>query len=775
MNSLSVRLLYRPMRIGWCIAPGDMSGLRTAVLRNFTLWGGRFNPIIPIWDPEEARRIADVFRVDCLYPLSEASDVTAFVDSQSHRPWFEYGRALITDHGSSKSSAIADLLHPINRLYEEVYKHNPQADPVLTLHEWQSDDALRDVFMMSFGELPPVEECAEDYAGILKTHLRATRTVLAIDQPVPPPDVKMMSLSGFNRAHVEQHYTVRSRSGPGFFVGDSANFDDLVAFWNLRATGEILQFYDPAFAPRLDVSRDFWVQHFPELPRAEWAREPTVWHRGVGFDPAWFGGRVIACHLSSPMWNGLNIKAPVMVFGKADALASVDTSRDTPAISFALTASPVRQEDAFNDNAYVVSVDPGIGLFGDNQNTLNFPFIPELNEFYGRNADYRSNRVRAEPGCIGVIATAGQHHLSLRSISMTRLMTAIFKSIGIDAKPSSAGLICDRLIRQMGGLDDCRVFRIGGVRDLIEGYKPDQSFTRSQAKQTIRGEATDHPLSAYQDLYIEPRGPSSNLTNDAVFAHLLRKEIFRPGLKLACSNCQLDFWRSIDEVKTRNECEYCGHVFNLGPQLKDRDWAFRRSGLFGRNDNQEGALPVILTLQQLSHVHDMAQTISATAMTLTPNGADIEHCETDFVLLASRSDDRRIQIAIGECKTRQPISEQDVKNLMRVASAFPQDRYEVFIVFSKLTAFSGEELDHIRLINHDHRRRAIILTDRELEPWHIYEKAEAEFEIRGFAVSFSDMAEATDAIFLNPKPRLSKDDSVVSPIDPNSEQETKLD
>lgn len=150
-------------------------------------------------------------------------------------------------------------------------------------------------------------------------------------------------------------------------------------------------------------------------------------------------------------------------------------------------------------------------------------------------------------------------------------MKAIFATIGIEAKPSPAGRVCDRLIRQMGGLDSCRVFRIGGVRKLIESYRPDQSFTLSRAKQMIYGKGTDHPLARYQGLYIEQREFGSRLTSDAVFAHLLRKEIFRPGLKLTCPSCQLDYWRSLDDLRTRNECEYCGNLFNLGPQLKDRD------------------------------------------------------------------------------------------------------------------------------------------------------------------------------------------------------------
>jgi hypothetical protein len=453
------------------------------------------------------------------------------------------------------------------------------------------------------------------------------------------------------------------------------------------------------------------------------------------------------------VWNGLNVKAPIMHFGEASVLASVDRSDTVPKLTFALAERPETENGSLSDQKYVVSVEPGIGLYKDDLNTLHLPFTPALNEFYGRNAYYRYDAARAEPGSLGIIVSGSTDHLTIYAVDATRLITALFKSAGIAVNPSPAGLVCSRLIRQMGGLDDCRVFRIGGVRDLIENHDPDQSFTRSTAKLTILAAGTDHPLADYQSLYIEQRAPGSKLTNDAVLAHLLNKEIFRPGLKLSCPSCRLEFWRSVDDVRTRTECEYCGHVFNLGPQLKDRDWAFRRSGLFGRNDNQEGALPVILTLQQLANTLDMTGTTFATALELTPDGADIAKCETDFVLMPRRESDSRVEIAIGECKTRQPITAQDVDNLRRVADAFPEDRFSVYVVFSKLGDFDDDEIALIRTLNQGDRRRAIILTTRELEPWHVYERTEKEFEIDRHGVSLSDMALVTQAVFFDQRRR----------------------
>jgi hypothetical protein len=746
-----VRLRYRPVRVGWCIGRDDWAGLRAAVRRSFTLWGGRFNPLIIIDDPEQARRMVDLYRVDCLHAVGESSAAAAFIDQQSHLPWPASQKQLVLDRGTdARSSAFADLAHPIRRMFDEDFRHHPTHDPCLTLHEWQPDDALHDLFLMTFGALPSPDECAHDYAGLMRLHLKATRTLLRPGEPVPPPQSGFYTLAGFNRAYIGQHYAVRNRRDhPGIFLGSVACFDDLVHYWNLRAADIPLIFRDPDHADRLTPFGEAITAQLRTGEDTGATSGLTVWHQQARpVDAGDFAHPIISSAIVPELWNGLNLKVPVMQFGEASVLASLDESKARSTITFPLAESPLR-EGKWPGDRFMVSIDTGIGLFGDDQQTFNLPFLPALNVFYGREALFHWNTARAEPDSIGAIVSAGTNHLSLRAIEVGELISVLFGSVGIKAAPSAAGRVCTRLIQQMGGLDHCRVFRIGGVRDLIERYSPDQSFTRSEAKRIIFGKDGLHPLSDYRDLYIEPRPPGTALTNDAVLAHLLEKDVFRPGLKLSCPNCQLDFWRSLDEVRTRSECEYCGHVFHLGPQLRDRDWALRRSGLFGRNDNQEGALPVVLALQQLAHVVDLSNRLQTTAVSLQPNGAAITPCETDFVLLTSQGFNHKVQIAIGEAKTRHPISRDDVHNLVRVANAFPSDRFDVFLVFAKLADFSDEELEFIHEANGDYCQRVILLTARELEPWFVYERTVKEFVIDEHAVSLADLARATVDVFFS--------------------------
>lgn len=78
MDTLRVDICYRPMRIAWVIKSGDLDAFRQAVRLSYTLWGGRFNPIVMADREDEARRLVDLFRVDLLLPVGSADEVKRF-------------------------------------------------------------------------------------------------------------------------------------------------------------------------------------------------------------------------------------------------------------------------------------------------------------------------------------------------------------------------------------------------------------------------------------------------------------------------------------------------------------------------------------------------------------------------------------------------------------------------------------------------------------------------------------------------------------------------
>jgi hypothetical protein len=760
MNTLSIRLRYRPLRLGWCVLKGDIEAFRRAVRLSFTMWGGCFNPILPVDDPDLSKALVKLFRVDALVPMSRGNLVDLFLSAHKHLPWPMIRKELFVEtmHGS-KAPTLVDIRHPTIRLYEEFYKNNPNPQPGLDIYEWQAADPLGDVFLCSYGAFPAADETGVDYAALVQASLLGIRDTIQNGREVQIPQMGRETIATLNRAHMARHFAVRNDwDYPGFYVGEADNFDDLVNFWNLRAADIPVQFFDSRYADRLGGKTAYWATTVRPAPPGPFGPQGlALWHRlerPIDDDRQHFGeGALTDCRINMEIWDGFNVSAPIMYFGDATALASIDQGDKATTMSFALTDKPFVDDRNAHNQRYILSVDPGIGLFGNEQATLHAPFIPELNEFYGRNAHFIWNAARSEPESLGVITSVSTDNQSLRALNVSELVSKIFETVGIEAAPSKPGLVAATLIRQMGGLDGCRPFKIAGVRTLIENHRPDQSFDRGAAMQTIKGQGTDRPLSEYRWLYIGQRKRGTELKTGAVLSYLLEKGVFRAGLKFDCPSCQLEFWRSLDDVRSRLECEYCGHAFNASPQLRDKAWAFRRSGLFGNDNHQEGAIPVLLTLQQLVNVHRMYHGCFTTAMTLRQKGAATRPCETDFVFVTESGSDHRIQIAIGECKTRKPITPDDVTNLMAIAEAFPTDRYDIYLVFARLTPFSAEETDLIKQVNSRYHSRAIMLTERELEADFVYERTAQEFDFLQTAASFEDMVAATVRVFFEERKR----------------------
>ncbi|HET9366387.1 MAG TPA: hypothetical protein VFP71_15380, partial [Candidatus Angelobacter sp.] len=458
------------------------------------------------------------------------------------------------------------------------------------------------------------------------------------------------------------------------------------------------------------------------------------------------------------MWQGYSLQPPLMHFGDKSILAAISTESDLPNYSFQLPDKPFVDEDDFHTQHLAVSVRPPLFRPKKLGTTFFAPFLPELNDFYRRNATFPGTGVRVEVRGLGIVTEADVSTLTVTGFRTQELISRVFSVFGFKAEISHAGRFATRLIEQMGGIQGCRVFKIRGVRRLIEQYSPLKSFTKSAAIQLIRDINPVTKVSnfgKYESLFIKYR-ETPKLTPELVFNYLAEKDVFRVGLALKCPSCELDFWVPLDDAKTEIQCEYCGNRFNIMPYLHDRDWAYRRSGLFGRDDHQQGSIPVALTIQQLETIlhGSLRSTIFVGGQQIKMMGPPSKECEVDFVALV-QDVHGRIQIAFGECKTgHYGITAQDVGNLSVLADAFPRERVQPFIVFSKTSPFTEAEIELCRKAQGKAwEQRVILLSDRELEPYYAYEDAANEFEVKPSASSLDMMAMATQTIYFHPKRR----------------------
>ncbi len=760
MDTLRVDICYRPLRIGWAIRAGNIDAFRKAVRLSHTLWGGRYNPIVVVDHEEEATRILDVFRVDLILPIGDSEQVKEFPKRFPYliKPFF-IDTLFIGGLHEPKQAQVLDIHNALVYL-RDTPEWKAVKDRGFRVYAWQADDPLADLFIVQLGAYPTAEEIGIDYQDMLIQAAEATECAMDSALPIPLDVLDHPTVAYLPRHGLSRHYSVTAGwDWPGFFLGDITNVDDLVCHWNLRAADIPLWFVDPKHLERYSGILPAWEKRMREMVthRPDFERDIAVWSRRESIDrdnidemrkP--FGDiRLMACPVSIHSWNGRNIRPPMMHFGQVSTLGVVGQEGGKSKVSFSLNDKPFCADIWFHTQHLVASISFVGGLYGDEQHTLNPPFIPELNEFYARTMHFEYDKLRIEPEGIGLIIDAADTDTFLYGLPVAELFEKIFGMAGFSVKLSSGGLIARQLIARLGGLHGADLFKIPGVRRLLKTHGPTAAFTKRSALQLIGGKDPANPNVKFEDPF------GRKLEAGAVFSNLVEKGLYRIGRELTCPNCRMNSWVSLDVLEQKVVCELCGHEYDATTQLVDGEWHYRRSGLLGAEKNAQGAIPVILTLHQLktNMRHALRECMYSPSLNLeSEHGAAVTRCEVDLAWLMARPYPSRTAIILGECKDQGIIDANDIDNLRRVADALPRERFEVFVLLAKLCPFTPEEIVNAKTLNDKYQARAILLTARELEPWRIYDRAKAEFGIDKYAGDPEDLAQATAQMYFREQP-----------------------
>ena len=615
MDTVRVDVSYRPLRIGWALAAQDVEACRHAARLNHALWGGRFNPLLPVDRPDHARQLAESFRVDVVLPIGTAAETVAFAESfrHLHSPFHGDG-VFVGDPPWDTKANVLDVHNLFSHAYQKRNNRELRRSGA-RLYTWSQDDPLADMFLMHLGQYPAPDQIGIDYQRIFRDAAAPKEVLLDSAVPVRAGILNHPTIAYFSRHGLERHYRVPAGGWdlPGFYLGSLADPIDFVTYWNVRAADIPLLFVDGAYLARYERLIPAWhkrmrvliAQRQRELTPhvAVWSRErDTACVRQIFRDL-----ELSYCPVSDDLWNGLNIVPPMMHFDTVSTLGIVTREHEHPRVSFALGAKPFAGDVWFHTQHLVASVNfLGNPLFSDDLHTLEPPHIPELNEFFGRSM-HTYDTIRVEwDGAVGIVIDAADSDASLTAIPTRELFNRVFSLAGYTAAPSSGGLLTRQIISMLGGLQGGRAFKIPGVRRLLRTHGPTAHFTKRKALQLIGSKDPDNPAARFSDherLFIEQRPIAEKLTPTAVFAYLVEKGVFRIGRSLTCAHCGLRGWTPIEALSRDVRCELCGRSHDATRQLVAGDWEYRRSGLLGVEKNVQGAIPVLLTLQQPGREH----------------------------------------------------------------------------------------------------------------------------------------------------------------------------
>jgi hypothetical protein len=289
---------------------------------------------------ELAESLVDRFRVDLLFPVADTEPITSFVKAHDYLHWPDFDRVLfheawqhVPPHG-----AFVDVYHAARGIREARVRRRKILLPV-----WEDDDPLALALLAMIGRYPAPSSRVPDYEEMLAQILGIERLVIQSTDPVPPEIRTRLTPSRLTAVDLDA-----DEPGPdnGIYVGDADNLEDLVNFWNIRAAGAGLVFYDPRHAARLTSVLDSHRRWLASVPARPWQRDGAISiYRREQLREAPVPeelGRVLSYSVGPVSWNGLNIKPALRYWEERPALGSVDESEHRPSLTFALPEKPVR-------------------------------------------------------------------------------------------------------------------------------------------------------------------------------------------------------------------------------------------------------------------------------------------------------------------------------------------------------------------------------------------------------------------------------------------------
>lgn len=720
MPPTTLSIKYRPLRIGMLVDAGDVEGVVASAGINTLLWGGIYNPIIPVKPGDKTA--SDLIR-DTGIDVIKAVNPSTHIEEVANR--FPYLREMdgnfreffYEEWRSKKKLRFLDSMNIVEYYWNRDLKHTKDGEKTnCALVKWEADDSLANVFALQFGFFPSDLDLKADHEHAYLNGLRASKVEIGLGEELD--DTVLGKMCPITATYSELTGSSRWGPDPGFYLGTPDSFDDLVNFWNLRVQGCRL-----LYIPTSD--RDRYASaiqaHVSALDKQQ-ARSPhvddpiVIYHRGRAeeeveeFRQSIESSRRVLIQDRSDRYVG---RPSHHYFDSDRAHAHVEQRETSYTVTVELPQMKFLSEDSRRrDRQHLAVAISASGEYNYPNHTLRIPSLPALNEFYSREIGMGPWDLRTEDDAFAKVISTTDSSLYLTPIHYKHLIQRLFQEAGIRAETSQPGRLTERVIERFEDIDGARVLKVRGVRELLQKLKPQDSVTWSRAKQVIW---TTGNFGDFEDLYIEPR-ETPKLTPEAVLDFLLRKEIFRAGIELKCSSCHLPNWCSLASIDDHWKCEYCGAEAITSVQLRHRgDWRFRKSGLFARDNNQEGAIPVILTLYAFLRVLDFGDFVYSTNLELSS-----PKCETDLCVLQYRSG-QSTEIAIGECKSEGgEITQDDVAKLSKVREKLQAAGLECYVVFSKTAdAFSDQEL---ALFNGmvDDGIPVVLLLNKELEPYHPY-------------------------------------------------------
>ncbi|MCL4354061.1 hypothetical protein M1349_01150 [Patescibacteria group bacterium] len=768
MRTLYVTQELRPLRI--CFVVGrDNKSLLKAIAINTTLWGGIYNPIVQFKKSNKAqiRRnlgLIKEFDPDFIVDFSGGlpEDIKQKVDQQVLNP-----NDFFFTEEEDKKKGYRIGLRTYGAFIDDLPETGiPDKDKERLSLITTTERGSRVFFAIIFGSLD--KNMSPDIADLVDKHLKLPSLKLTFEDYKVIKDSKYIGPIAITTTQLRIMGGGGGFSGSLLYVGDHNNREDLIEYWNLRASGRNVYFLPIIDYKKFEEQTKSFIEgayideRFNRLD-LDLQIAPSLIKNQKKFEE-------VANWISNKLGSNLVRRLWIASWGKRSKMVSPDIncitplySRDKIPVAFSseeissFTASAPRFIDDlfYKDDAWAVNLS-FIGFFED-QFVIDLPNQEGMLDIARRDLIFgRWDQVRVSSKGLVYYPDSKNDIISLNPVSVEKVVDTIFDKIGYIRRQSPPGIFAQKILQLMKDVDGCRVFKVKGVREalakmnrdegevIIDGRKVRGQMAKPRPMtgrdiKDIIGCTTDDEFGSknwIQEMYGDLTlyyGQPKPLNPETILNYLITKKLITVGRKFKCINCSTEEWYKIGTFSATFKCINCLFSQDI-PRLDDLNWFYKTEGLVAIADEGRGSLPVILSLWRLNH-HGMGEKHFVTSFEIAEKGTTNYDQELDYFFFHLNDYSKSIETVIGEARNYIDYSAKDINKTLKIAKKFKDKPYIAFTTLKD--KFSRSEIVLLKSVM---KKGYYILpmTRLDLDPYDLYDRFSSLKN--KYAVSLEDLS-----------------------------------
>lgn len=739
-----------------------MEAALLAASMNTVLWGGIYNPIVP-FEPSEVRNgLLKAFDPDWLVNLTGADLPTDLATRYQYRIIGPNSLVRMSPRRNRRVLGFGFNILPIIRhVYEEEVRFLITPTRAALLKP-AGTPGWPEFVAFAYGSFRWLPQMDVDFEKAFREGLRAKQ----IDLPdgTPPPDYQDLLLpldfTGYGlsfsrgRANFSTHI---------IYIGDHKNLRDLIEFWNIRATGRTAVFIPlsayHSFEPLIRFVAE--QDHYPISQEVEnqtdLQKGPSVSDKAFDEVCTWVGTLGLG-PLPRRTWSpsfGMESESYVGDIQVADIQASegeeisiLENGRMTPVKTI---PPPYLDQSQVTKGEFTWSVEICMtGGYSQPEWMFSFPNEPAVEKVARRAVIGLPGEVRLGRRGLVLQQDWARPTVQLIPVHTEDVFRALFRQAGLESETSEPGRYAEQIIKKMGSLHGgCRVFKIRGVRDIINRLGDGSVLTKNNMYDIVMCQTPDQygqnwRPELYEDLILRS-GQRRPLHFGTIFDVLLEKRIIRPGFEFECRSCSKRDWYHVSEFDEEFTCRFCFTRQRVN-FASVRDWQYKADGLLRIPDSAQGSIAVIVSLWRFEDLAPFrGRYITSQNLIARDTG---RRYEIDYAYLVTGMFDTSYDLVLGEAKGFIDLTDDAMQKMAELSDRFSRSlSRRPYLAFSTLKdRFSDAERERLRdLVSQGYK--IIALTREELDPYSLHKRFEGL--PRPHAVTIEDLSRNT--IMLNVK------------------------